>query len=60
MKGSYMKKEEIPYKFEPEIELKPTFNNYKCCENCNNNPKNNPAATGICNCILPLLECPIT
>ena len=54
-----MKKDLQPYKFKPEIKLKPTFNNYKCCENCNNNPKNNPVATGICNCILPLLECPI-
>ena len=43
----------------PELNLTPTFFNYKCCEKCNNNPKNNPNATGFCNCILPLLEQPI-
>lgn len=25
------------------------------CEFCNNNPKNNPYASGICNCALPYL-----
>ena len=24
----------------------------KCCENCINNPNNNPFATGVCNCAL--------
>ena len=26
---------------------------YDPCENCWNNPKNNPSASGICNCALP-------
>lgn len=25
------------------------------CTHCQNNPKNNPAASGICNCVLPTL-----
>lgn len=29
---------------------------YKCCEDCINNPKNNPNASGVCNCTLPYLE----
>ena len=29
---------------------------YDCCRNCNNNPRNNPHASGICNCMLPYLE----
>ena len=29
---------------------------YKCCEKCSNNPKNNPHASGICNCVLPYME----
>ena len=26
------------------------------CEHCNNNPKNNPLASGVCSCILPYLN----
>ena len=32
---------------------------YKCCENCSNNPRNNPNASGMCNCILPYMEQPL-
>ena len=28
----------------------------KCCENCMNNPKNNPLASGFCCCSLPAME----
>lgn len=28
---------------------------YNPCENCPNNPLNNPNATGFCNCALPAL-----
>jgi len=39
------------------INTKNTFGfTYKCCQNCNNNPANNPYATGICNCALPYFE----
>ena len=34
--------------------------NYKCCQACPNNPKNNPSASGICHCTLPNMEMPIT
>lgn len=26
------------------------------CEHCNNNPKNNPLASGVCSCVLPYLN----
>ena len=26
------------------------------CDNCWNNPRNNPFATGFCNCALPAME----
>ena len=29
------------------------------CETCMNNPKNNPYASGVCNCALPALLNPI-
>lgn len=29
------------------------------CENCPNNPKNNPFSSGFCNCALPTLSNPI-
>ena len=29
---------------------------YKCCQNCNNNPHNNPFASGVCHCTLPYYE----
>ena len=28
---------------------------YNPCENCSNNPANNPNASGVCNCVLPYL-----
>lgn len=28
----------------------------KCCQNCSNNPENNPLASGICCCSLPDME----
>lgn len=28
----------------------------KCCENCMNNPNNNPYASGFCHCALPAME----
>ena len=28
----------------------------ECCRYCNNNPKNNPNASGVCSCILPTME----
>lgn len=31
--------------------------NYKCCENCSNNPKN--GGSGICLCTRPSMENPI-
>lgn len=40
----------------------PGFNQMKQtdpCENCPNNPKNNPNASGICNCALPYFANPI-
>ena len=31
-----------------------TFNApFKCCQNCKNNPRNNPYASGVCCCSLP-------
>lgn len=32
------------------------YNGPKCCEKCMNNPKNNPKASGFCNCVLPHME----
>lgn len=29
------------------------------CKNCPNNPKNNPNASGVCNCALPYFANPI-
>lgn len=35
----------------------PYYNfDFKCCEKCPNNPKNNPFATGVCNCAAPSQE----
>ena len=34
------------------------LNEYECCRDCPNNPKN--GGSGICQCILPLVEKPIT
>lgn len=34
-----------------------TFNAYSNpCEHCNNNPKNNKFASGVCSCVLPYLN----
>lgn len=32
------------------------WDSYECCRNCPNNPKNNPHASGICNCVLPYMQ----
>ena len=58
--NTILKKEDVPnfnpeYKFKPEIAYS-SFG-YSCCEKCNNNPKN--GGSGICHCILPLVERPI-
>lgn len=42
---------EVPYNL-----VTPQRNNP--CANCNNNPANNPLASGICNCVLPYLNNP--
>ena len=34
----------------------PTAFPFKCCQNCNNNPKNNKFASGVCYCTLPSQE----
>lgn len=37
-----------------------TYSSYSDpCEHCNNNPKNNPLASGVCSCVLPYLNNPI-
>lgn len=28
----------------------------ECCRYCSNNPRNNPSASGVCNCVLPSME----
>ncbi len=32
------------------------YNDVACCENCSNNPVNNPYASGICCCSLPYVS----
>lgn len=39
--------------------FKPQFGTGNPCENCPNNPKNNPFSSGFCNCALPSLMNPI-
>lgn len=39
--------------------FKPRFGSEYPCENCPNNPKNNPHSSGFCNCALPSLMNPI-
>ena len=39
--------------------FKPRFGTGDPCENCPNNPKNNPHSSGFCNCALPSLMNPI-
>lgn len=39
--------------------FKPRFCSEDPCENCPNNPKNNPHSSGFCNCALPSLMNPI-
>lgn len=39
--------------------FKPRFGTVDPCENCPNNPKNNPHSSGFCNCALPSLMNPI-
>ena len=42
----------------PEIEKKDGSNvySYDPCEKCMNNPRNNPYASGVCNCVLPYMH----
>ena len=44
-----------PYYPEQQNNYKIAQNDFspKCCQNCPNNPKNNPYASGICCCSLP-------
>jgi hypothetical protein len=39
--------------------FRPRFDTGNPCENCPNNPKNNPHLGGFCNCALPSLMNPI-
>lgn len=39
--------------------FKPRFGTDNPCENCPNNPKNNPHSSGFCNCALPSLMNPM-
>lgn len=45
-----------PYYPEQQNNYQLIQNNFKYCEKCPNNPKNNPFATGVCNCALPAQE----
>ena len=58
-------KEEVPLPLAPKLadpfvleQLNEMYkrNGAKCCENCMNNPKNNPLATGTCFCAWPSME----
>jgi hypothetical protein len=39
----------------PQVKKLWENNELDCCANCQNNPKNNPLATGSCNCALPYM-----
>lgn len=39
--------------------FKPRFGTGNPCENCPNNPKNNPFSSGFCNCAIPALNNPM-
>lgn len=39
--------------------FRPRFGTGNPCENCPNNPKNNPHSSGFCNCALPSLMNPM-
>lgn len=47
------KESEYKPKFVPKEVFYPTGSNDPCAR-CNNNPKNNPHASGVCNCTLGL------
>ena len=49
---SFEKKEELEYPNMGRFFDK----GFACCENCPNNPKNNPNSSGICMCTLPHME----
>lgn len=49
------KSEKVPFDL-PSVGLGTNQFEYQCCSNCVNNPKNNPSASGICHCVLPLYE----
>ena len=46
----------------PLIKITPLYNEsyawpqFDPCRNCNNNPRNNPYASGICHCALPSMH----
>ena len=53
-------KNEIPaIVYVPLIKITPIYDeiyawpHFDLCRNCNNNPRNNPHASGICHCALP-------
>ena len=41
----------FPYKSSPAYQA-----HVDPCENCPNNPKNNPFASGVCSCVLPYMN----
>ena len=44
------------WKYQSDGKVYEPFETYECCRNCINNPKNNPNASGICNCMLPYMQ----
>ena len=53
--GEYEKKEQINFNEQP-FKIYTPWDSHECCRNCPNNPKNNPYASGICNCVLPYMQ----
>lgn len=50
-------KEFNPNEFNPtSVPYHTQYRGPKCCEHCSNNPKNNPNASGFCDCSLPSME----
>ena len=47
---------ETSYKANEYYERQGTYMIHNCCKNCNNNPANNPNASGVCLCALPSME----
>lgn len=52
-------KNDIEIIYMPLIKITPLYDEiyarpgFDPCRNCNNNPRNNPHASGICHCVLP-------